>query len=678
MDTGSSRAAGEGAELVRGGRLPQVTASLAVLLVLGGVLWFAFGMQRGVLLATGVESRAWPWAPLLKGREPEAQVLSDPVWQFVPWLRMARRELRAGRIPLWNPHQNGGQPLLGNAQSALGSPLVWPVLILGVERGWNLSLLLRLLVALSGAFLWLENAGRSPWAAALGALMFGLSGAFVAWLEYPNTLVAAWVPWLLLAVERLLESSTRLRMAGMVVITAIVLAEGQPETTLPVVLLAGLLLAWRSRLRRPAVAVMSAAALGLGLAMPLLLPFAEYLFHSAAWQGSGRHPFVLPLAALVRFVAPHAAVGHPIEAAATVSVTGLLLAACGLWLGRGEGDCRFWAVVGTVLLLVAYDTPLGRLVATETPLYGSRVLLLLPLAAGFLAARGLDGLLLLPQTARRRLAVAVAIPLLAGAELLTAARGVNPVSPHGEVGLETPLIRFLRARKGPFRILPLHTFLPPESATLYGLDDVRGYDALAPAGWLRQRSAMGRFTALSMVSDVLEPWDVAPGGEALDYWNVKYLLIHPQFDLTPKEWGQPLGLHLKTVYDGPDGRVLRNLRALPRVRCEDGGEVHILGRTPLRWEVDADCTAAGRLVVADPWFPGWKVFVDGAGVPLHLAPGEPITVALSAGKHRVEVVYRPLSFFLGLWLAAGALAVLGLWMWQLPGGRRHPSPPLQS
>jgi len=637
--------------------------AVVVLLLVGMVLWFSLGMQRGVLLSTGIESRAWPWAPFLEGRRPEGQVLSDPVWQFVPWLQMARSELRAGRIPLWNPHQNGGEPLLGNAQSALGSPLVWPVLVLGVRRGWSLSLLLRLLVALSGVYLWLRNGGRSPGAALLGALMFGLSGAFIAWLEHPHTLVAAWAPWLLLAVDRLLEGVTPARLSGLVLATALVLTGGHPETALMVGLLTGAYLLWKTRGRAPAVSAAGAALLGLGLSLPLLLPFVEYLRHSAAWgEGAGRHPFVLPLEALLRFVAPHAAAGHPIEAAVTVSVTGLLLAGLGLWFGRQDGEVRFWAVVAVTLLLVAYDNPLARLVALHTPIYGSRTLLLLPLALGYLAARGLDGMLVLPAARRWKVAVAVLLPLVAGGELLLAARGVHAVSPPDEVAMGTPLIRFLQSRPGPFRILPLHTFLPPESATLYGLDDVRGYDALGPAGWLRRRSAMGKFTSLPMVTDVLEPWDLAPGGAALDFWNVEYLLVHPQFHLTAGGWGRSLGLDLEKVYDGPDGRVFRNRRALPRVRCTGGGTVRLLKWTPLRWVMEVRCPAKDRLVVANPWFPGWSVVLDGSRVPLDLEPGDPVVISVPRGRHRVELVYRPLSFRLGLWLAALALVVLLFWM----------------
>src|SRR5262245_30660906 len=132
-------------------------------------------MHRGVLLSSDIKSKRLPWAPFRPQSALQAQALSDPVWQFVPWLGLARRELLAGHLPLWNPHQDGGVPLLGNAQSALLTPLDWPVLLLGAARGWNFSLLARLLLAAAGAFLMLRDFGRSRAASALGAVAFSLS-----------------------------------------------------------------------------------------------------------------------------------------------------------------------------------------------------------------------------------------------------------------------------------------------------------------------------------------------------------------------------------------------------------------------------------------------------------------------------------------------------------------------
>jgi len=627
-----------------------------------GVLWFALGMSGGVLLSDAVRGRVWPWAPDYPARSLGAPGLSDPVWQFAPWAEFAGSELRAGRLPLWNPHQDGGVPLLGNAQSALGSPLLAPVLAFGVARGWNLSLLLRLLVALAGAWMFVRDRGRSPEAAVLGAIAYALSGAFVAWLGHPQTLAAAPVPFVLLFAGRLARRASRRDALLLALSTAVVLAGGHPETVAMAALLAAAWTLFLAASARRAAATVGAALAGAALAAPLWLPFAEYFLLSEARAGTGRHSFVLPLSALARLVLPGAPSANTVETAAAVSAAVVLLVPAGLALSRPRRESLFWAGVAAAILLVTYDNPVARLLARATPLYWTRALLFLPIPLGCLAAAGLDALLERAREAGRgRVARALAtfVTTLAALELLLAARGVHDVTPPGDLAVTTPLVERLRADREVFRILPLHTFLPPNRATPLGLDDVRGYDALAPAGWRRQRAALGRFAPTPTVSDAIAPWDLRPGGAGLDFWNVKYLCLHPQFPFGASTLNERLGLDLEEVYAGPDGRLLLNHRVLPRVRLEgSGGDVTILKHDPTRWTIGVSAASAGRLVVANPYFPGWNAYVDGLEAPLRANPGDPIMIAIPPGAHRVDLAYRPRSFRAGL--AIAALSALAL------------------
>src|SRR5262249_50669918 len=150
--------------------------------------------------------------------------------------------------------------------------------------------------------------------------------------------------------------------------------------------------------------------------------------------------------------------------------------------------------------------------------------------------------------ARGRAGLAAAIPALLLAfslgELLWRARGVHAVTPASQISPKTPLLEFLERDRGGFRVLPLHNFLPPNAATDCALDDVRGYDALASAGWRRERAAIGRFGETTILPDAMEPRDLAPGGQALDFWNVKYLLLDPRFSAGVDEFRAKRGLDL--------------------------------------------------------------------------------------------------------------------------------------
>jgi len=649
----------------RGERRPVFLGILkgaGVLVAVAGLVWFALGMHRGLLLSEDIKSKCWPWAPFMPARAIAAPALADTVWQFVPWLDLAQRELAAGRLPLWNPHQDGGVPLLGNSVSALGSPLVWPALLLGVAGGWNVSMLLRVLLALCGTYLWLRDFSRSRPAAALGAAAFALSGPFIAWLEHPQTLVAAAIPLLLFFTGRSARRGARQDFLGLALATYLVLSGGHPETQLMAALLAGSALALAASAGGGIARPVWASLLGAGLAAPLLFPFYQYLVESQARLGIARRPFTLPPRDLLRFFVPRLPGSNVIEAAATVSVTLVFLVPFGVVLARRNRETMWACLACAAGMSVTYDNPISRALALSTPIYWTRMLLLLPLPLALLGSGGLDALVA-KWSARRGphplARGAVWVPfLLCCAELLAAARGVHGSTPPAALASTTPLLRTLAEDRDVFRVLPLHTFLPPNTATDYGLDDVRGYDALAPRGWRRRREQIGRFVSVPTQGDVVEPWDLAPGGAALDFWNVKYLLLAPQFGFGAEKLNEKKGLDLEQVYSGPDGRILRNRRVLPRVRLSVPGEVRVLERHPARWVLDVHARGAGTLLIANPTFPGWVASRDGREIAFPASPGDPIELQVPAGGHRIELNYRPMSFRLGVTVCAASLLLL--------------------
>src|SRR5439155_22241428 len=122
-------------------------------------------------------------------------------------------------------------PFLANSQSAPLYPL--HLLLLGVPAGLPVARAMALLAAihltLAGflTFLWLRALRLSPFAAALGGVIFMLSGFAVTWLELPSFLtVACWLPLLFLTVHRALEAPTGARAAAVAVTLGLVLLGG--------------------------------------------------------------------------------------------------------------------------------------------------------------------------------------------------------------------------------------------------------------------------------------------------------------------------------------------------------------------------------------------------------------------------------------------------------------------
>jgi hypothetical protein len=81
---------------------------------------------------------------------------------------------------------------------------------------------------------------------------------------------------------------------------------------------------------------------------------------------------------------------------------------------------------------------------------------------------------------------------------------------------------------------------------------------------------------------------------------------------------------------------------------------------PERVVIDTKLDADGYLVLNDAWDPGWVAVVDGAPAPIERADVIFRAVLLSEGTHRVEFLYRPRAFYLGLLLSGISLALLGI------------------
>lgn len=87
--------------------------------------------------------------------------------------------------------------------------------------------------------------------------------------------------------------------------------------------------------------------------------------------------------------------------------------------------------------------------------------------------------------------------------------------------------------------------------------------------------------------------------------------------------------------------------------------VRVMGYAPERVEVETDLSAAGLLVLADAWYPGWQAMVDGAPAEILRANHLLRAVAVPAGRHVVVFSYRPSSLGLGA-LASGVSGLLAL------------------
>src|SRR5574341_1432326 len=200
---------------------------------------------------------------------------------------MAFDEVRAGRLPLWNPMLGNGAPLLANYQTAVFYPPNWLYLIIPTEFAMGWVGLLHLYWAGLGMVVYLRSLGVTRLGQGIGALAYALSGYLVARFAFLSiTSVVPWLPWLVWSVDRLMRGLGRKERSIALVggIVALILLGGHAQTAIYSLVLAGLYALWRGMVvenlleswRHLAMALV-AVLLGIGLAAIQLVPTFELL-----------------------------------------------------------------------------------------------------------------------------------------------------------------------------------------------------------------------------------------------------------------------------------------------------------------------------------------------------------------------------------------------------------------
>lgn len=196
---------------------PRRRLVIAFILVLLPLLYFYPGVLGQVLLAPG------------------------DGWTQIFGLRVLIGQMIAqGQLPLWNPYIFAGMPLLASIQVGALYPLTWLFAILPPGIAMNVMVIVTYHLALIGAYLYARRIGANRVGALVTALAFAFGGFMLAHLGHTNRIAAAaWLPWILLAIERLCQQATwRWTVGGALFVTLQLLA-GDPQMTAYTVLVGG-------------------------------------------------------------------------------------------------------------------------------------------------------------------------------------------------------------------------------------------------------------------------------------------------------------------------------------------------------------------------------------------------------------------------------------------------------
>lgn len=222
-----------------------------------------------------------------------------PILQFIPWRVLAYEQVFRGELlPLWNPLNGMGAPLLANYQLAWFYPPSW---FLGLFYWWGgapwlawgftLLTILHLAWAGWGMTRLMKRLGCGVLAQVVAGMAFGFSQYFIARINFFSMIwTGAWLPWVVSSVDEVLigaseAKTTRTRVLSLALVLAMQLLAGHAQLTWYTCLLA---LAWglvrwlwgKDKKTAPLVGGLVALSWAVGLSLVQLLPTAEYLLNS--------------------------------------------------------------------------------------------------------------------------------------------------------------------------------------------------------------------------------------------------------------------------------------------------------------------------------------------------------------------------------------------------------------
>ncbi|PYQ30904.1 MAG: hypothetical protein DMF57_15045 [Acidobacteria bacterium] len=299
-------------------------------------------------------------------------------------------------------------------------------------------------------------------------------------------------------------------------------------------------------------------------------------------------------------------------------------------------------------------------------------------------------ILALATTSRRAAVISAAILLLLLAQRTYEASDFYPTFPSRIFYPRIALLDRLPQTSEPYRIVGQGLMFYPNMSTMYGLEDVRGYQAmnLAPLRQTQDLWSVPQLIWFNRVDDLTRPF--------LSMMNVRYAFARTEAPI-PEGW--------KRIARDNGNQLLENTRALPRafiprrvrvnaswmllgpeLKAEsDFGErawitiegepsheasngfglVRIEKLGTRRYVLHASMQSGAWVVITEPAWKGWRATIDGKSKRIHRANHAFLAIFIPQGEHEARLEYWPQSFVVGRRItSATALLLAAGWMWR--------------
>lgn len=227
--------------------------------------------------------KTYSYAGYNPGSFPNKAQYFDVLRQLYPWKTFSINALKDHVLPLWNPYNFSGTPLLANFQSAVFYPFNVLYLLFSQMIAWSILVMLQPFLAGIFTYLYCRKIGITDIGAFLSGISFSFSSFMIVWLEY-NTIghVILWLPLILLSVEQLLVKKTYLWMGIFIFSLISSLFAGHPQIFMYLIFFVVCYMLYRTTsVKKSRMLFLVLLLLSLGIGAIQLLPGIELLIESA-------------------------------------------------------------------------------------------------------------------------------------------------------------------------------------------------------------------------------------------------------------------------------------------------------------------------------------------------------------------------------------------------------------
>ncbi len=131
--------------------------------------------------------------------------MRDLTRYYYPAKHALREIVLGGEFPYWNRLFSAGQPMAANPEHEVFYPLTWLLLLPNYDFAYRLHILVHVYITLIGMYALLRSMRNGIPASFFGALIWGLGGVFLSYINLlPIMFCAAWIPLTALFARRLL------------------------------------------------------------------------------------------------------------------------------------------------------------------------------------------------------------------------------------------------------------------------------------------------------------------------------------------------------------------------------------------------------------------------------------------------------------------------------------------